>query len=222
MKSIPGIPDLTIGSIYCIGRNYQKHAQEMQQKVPTEPIVFLKPASSLIRDGETIHLPPQSLEVHHEVELVIAIGRKGHHIKKNDADIYIAGYGIGIDVTARDIQQRAKKHGHPWTVAKGFDTFAPISIFKRVHGDTNLNSLQLSLQVNGDLRQQDSTQNMIFGVEEIIMYLSTIFTLHPGDLIFTGTPEGVSEIKPGDKIETRLNNNEDEIKLTVSVDREEE
>lgn len=215
MKNLPGLPDLTIGSIFCMGRNYQKHAQELGSSVPDEPMVFLKPAGSLIGDRESILLPKQSKEVHHEVELVIAIGKQGKNIPEQDALGYVAGYGIGIDVTARDIQQKEKENRHPWSVAKGFDTFAPISSFIPVKPGTDFDSMDLSLEVNGNMRQKGNTVDMIFPVTTLISYLSTIFTLNPGDLIFTGTPEGVSPIKSGDSIQATLNKNE--ITLTISV-----
>ncbi|MBN2730865.1 MAG: fumarylacetoacetate hydrolase family protein [Balneolaceae bacterium] len=215
MKNLSGLPKLTIGSIFCIGRNYQKHARELGNSVPDEPMVFLKPASSLIGDGESIQLPAQSNEVHHEVELVIAIGKKGKNIPEQDARDYIAGYGLGIDVTARDIQQKAKDRRHPWSMAKGFDTFAPISTFMPIQPNTDFSSMDISLAVNGTIRQQGNTVNMIFPVTTLISYLSTIFTLNPGDLIFTGTPEGVSPIKSGDSICATLNNGE--ITLTILV-----
>jgi 2-keto-4-pentenoate hydratase/2-oxohepta-3-ene-1,7-dioic acid hydratase in catechol pathway len=217
MHPIPGIPELNAGTIYCIGRNYQKHAHELGNPVPDNPIVFLKPASSIISDGETIRLPAESCEIHHEVELVIAVGRKVRNISHRSAPKYIAGYGIGIDVTARDIQLEAKKEGHPWSIAKGFDTFAPISSFKRFNEKTGLHSLQLSLRVNNKLRQKGKTGDMIFGIDELIAYLSTIFTLQPGDLIFTGTPEGVSELHAKDTILAELRDEHDQVLLSLSA-----
>jgi 2-keto-4-pentenoate hydratase/2-oxohepta-3-ene-1,7-dioic acid hydratase in catechol pathway len=217
MHPIPGIPELNAGTIYCIGRNYQKHAHELGNSVPDNPLVFLKPASSIISDGEAIRLPAESREIHHEVELVIAVGRKAHNISRRSARKYIAGYGIGIDVTARDIQLKAKKEGHPWSIAKGFDTFAPVSSFKRFNEKTGLHSLQLSLRVNNKLRQKGKTGEMIFGVNELIAYLSAIFTLHPGDLIFTGTPEGVSELHAKDTIRAELSDEQEHILLSLSA-----
>jgi 2-keto-4-pentenoate hydratase/2-oxohepta-3-ene-1,7-dioic acid hydratase in catechol pathway len=217
MKTIPGLPDQPIGSIFCIGRNYQKHAEELGNTVPDRPMVFLKPASAVISSGETIVLPAQSREIHHEVELVIAIGQVGKNIAEEDAPEFIAGYGIGIDVTARDIQQQAKDRGHPWSVAKGFDTFAPLSHFKAATSQADFSNMKLALSVNDEVRQNGTTRNMIFPAAELIAYLSTIFTLQPGDLIFTGTPEGVSEIKAGDTIRASLSDNE--IELEVSVNR---
>jgi 2-keto-4-pentenoate hydratase/2-oxohepta-3-ene-1,7-dioic acid hydratase in catechol pathway len=219
MKSIPGLPQLTIGSVYCIGRNYQKHAHELGNSVPDKPLVFLKPASSLIGGGGTIILPSQSHVIHHEVELVIAIGDKCHNISQKNARKYIAGLGVGIDVTARDIQLQAKKAGHPWSIAKGFDTFAPVSSFAQLHDEIDLSSLRLSLNVNSELRQKGNTSEMIFGIDEIIAYLSTPFTLYPGDLIFTGTPEGVSEIQESDSIQAELTGEQIHLSLSVDVAR---
>lgn len=215
MKTIPGLPDLTVGNIFCIGRNYSKHAEELGNTVPDQPMVFLKPTSSIIYNGDAIVLPEQSQNVHHEVELVIAIGKEGKNISEGNARHYIAGYGIGIDVTARDIQQKAKDNRHPWSVAKGFDTFAPISRFVAVQPSTDFSAMKLSLAVNGEVRQHGKTSHMIFSVDTLIAYLSTIFTLSPGDLIFTGTPEGVSPIMAGDSIVATLNKNEIQLKLSV-------
>lgn len=216
MKSvtIDGKSDLPINSLFCIGRNYAKHAQELNNEVPKQPMVFLKPNSSIIYDGDTIALPTQSKEVHHEVELVVAIGKEGKNITQSKALGYIAGYGIGIDVTARDIQQQAKDKSHPWTVAKGFDTFAPISSFVASKEIADPQDLELSISVNGKIRQQGYTKHMIFSIAELISYLSGIFKLQPGDLIFTGTPEGVSPIKKGDQIIAKL---QDVTSLSVNV-----
>lgn len=207
-QTIPGLdPELTINTIFCIGRNYSEHAKELKNEVPDRPMVFLKPVSSIIFDGGSIILPPQSREVHHEVELVAAIGKGGKNIHAEEALQHIAGYGIGIDVTARDLQQEAKKRSHPWTVAKGFDTFAPISNFITADAIDDPQNIDLKLHVNGEVRQTGNTREMIFPVAELVAYLSTIFTLTPGDLIFTGTPSGVSPVKKGDQINATLQNN---------------
>lgn len=202
-KQLPGLPHLNIGSIFCIGRNYVAHARELDNDVPDQPMVFLKPVSSITFEGPIL-LPPQSNEVHHEVELVVAIEKGGKDITRDEALSHVGGYGVGIDLTARDIQARAKEKGHPWSVAKGFDTFAPLSHF--IPGDqvTDPQNLGLSLTVNDRMRQQSNTRLMIFPVADLIRYLSTIFTLRPGDLIFTGTPEGVSPLHSGDHIEAAL------------------
>jgi 2-keto-4-pentenoate hydratase/2-oxohepta-3-ene-1,7-dioic acid hydratase in catechol pathway len=222
MKSIPGLSELTIGSVYCIGRNYRKHALELGNSIPDAPLVFLKPASSIIGSGGIINLPAQSHEIHHEVELVIAIGHKCRDISPEDAQRYIAGLGVGIDVTARDIQQQAKKDGHPWSVAKGFDTFAPVSSFTQLRDEIDLSALQLSLHVNDEMRQKGNTGEMIFGIDEIIAYLSSIFTLHPGDLVFTGTPEEVSEIQEKDTIRAELTGKQVQLSLSVNAVRRKE
>lgn len=211
-------PKTPINNIFCIGRNYVNHAKELNNPVPEEPVVFMKPTSSIIFDGGLIMLPPQSEEVHHEVELVIAIGREGKHIPKKRALEYIMGYGIGIDVTARDLQQKAKEKGHPWTIAKGFDTFTPISRFITPGQVGDPHDLNLKLEVNGEVRQDGSTADMIFPIESLVAYLSTIFTLSPGDLIFTGTPAGVSRVNAGDEIKASLN--DDLISMYVSVTHE--
>ena len=203
--SIPGT-DLTPRSIYCIGRNYIKHAKELNNPVPSSPLVFLKPQSALCFDGDEIIIPEQSSDVHHEVEIVVAISKSGKNISEEAAQEYIAGIGIGIDFTARDIQQRAKESGHPWSVAKGFDTFAPISRFIHATEFKDLGNINVDLSVNGVNRQSGNSSQMIFSIPFLISYLSGIFTLHPGDLIFTGTPSGVSQVKAGDKIEATLGN----------------
>lgn len=216
-KIIPGLkPELQIHSIFCIGRNYAKHAEELKNVVPDKPMVFLKPASAIIYKGESIVIPEQSGNVHHEVEMVVAIGKTGKNISESEALDYVIGYGIGIDVTARDIQQQAKEKSHPWSVAKGFDTFAPISNFVATDKVSDPQDLELKIDVNNETRQMGSTRDMIFSVKTLIAYLSTIFTLCPGDLIFTGTPEGVSKIEDGDKIEATLGKNLAGLSVTVT------
>ena len=201
--TLPGLPHLTAGSVFCIGRNYVAHAHELNNDVPSQPLVFLKPASSLTTNGP-IHLPGESKNVHHEVELVAAIGKGGKNIPQSEALTHIAGYAVGIDITARDIQSRAKENGHPWSIAKGFDTFAPLSSFVESDRVKNPQDIDITLSVNGKKRQQGNTELMIFPVAELISYLSSIFTLRPGDLIFTGTPEGVSPLTSGDRIEATI------------------
>jgi len=205
--SIPSYPDLQYGSIYCIGRNYVEHIHEMKSEKTTDPVVFLKPRSSIIHDGDTLTIPEKSNNVHHEIELVILIGKKVKDISPEHAASAIRGFGVGIDVTARDIQSDAKSKGLPWSLAKGFDTFAPVGNLLPFEGTVDLQNLKLQLKVNGKVRQDDSTAKMIFPVDELISYLSYNFTLYPGDLIFTGTPKGVSKLSSGDQIEATLDNN---------------
>jgi 2-keto-4-pentenoate hydratase/2-oxohepta-3-ene-1,7-dioic acid hydratase in catechol pathway len=192
---------LSVGKLLCIGRNYAEHADEMKSDVPDKPMVFLKPASAIIRSGDTVRLPPQSQDVHHEVELVAVIGTGGRDIPEADALDHVAAYGVGLDVTARDLQAEAKENRHPWSVAKGFDTFAPLGPLASADTVGDPQALTLRLQVNGETRQEASTHHMIFPVAELVHYCSQIFTLDPGDLLYTGTPSGVGPIEAGDELE---------------------
>jgi len=197
---------VTVGKIICLARNYAKHAQEMDSKISKEPLVFLKPESAVILNKQSIIIPKMSQCVHHEVELGVVIGKEGKNIHKNKAKDHILGYLVGLDITARDIQSQAKQHGWPWSIAKGFDTFAPISdvVIKEEISDPN--NLDIMLKVNGEVKQYSNTKYMIYSVEEIIEFISKIMTLKKGDLILTGTPEGVDEIKAGDVLDAQLGN----------------
>jgi acylpyruvate hydrolase len=195
---------LTVGKILCLGRNYAEHAREMKAEIPTTPVIFLKPPTAIIGPGEDICIPPISRSMHHEVELVVAIGKRGKQIARHDAYDYVLGYGVGLDMTLRDIQTEAKKRGEPWTVAKGFDTSAPLSVILPKEKIADPHDLQLRCTVNGVVRQEGSTRDMIFRIDHIVSYLSSLFTLEPGDLIFTGTPEGVGEVKHGDTVAAEL------------------
>jgi 2-keto-4-pentenoate hydratase/2-oxohepta-3-ene-1,7-dioic acid hydratase in catechol pathway len=199
-----GHPAVPLGKIFCLGRNYAGHLREMQAEIPQAPVVFLKPGTALIRDGEPIVIPRISHQVHHEVELVVAIGTPGKHIPRNEAIGHVSGYGVGLDMTLRDIQNEAKKQGLPWSVAKGFDTSAPVSEFIPAGQIGDPYALTISCSVNGAVRQRASTGTMISRIDEIIEYISSIFTIEAGDLIFTGTPEGVGEVKHGDIVEAEL------------------
>ena len=195
--------ELLAGSIYCIGRNYADHAKEMNAAIPSEPLVFTKPIGSLLVGAEvTVNLPAQSQDVHHEVEWVIAIGKGGKNISLEQAWDHVAGWAVGVDFTARELQATAKKAGKPWTVSKGFDGFAPVSSFSAKPSAISLEDMsdyQLQFQVNGITRQSEHLNQMLFSASELIQYLSSVFTLQPGDLIFTGTPSGVSQVVPGDR-----------------------
>ena len=192
------------GKILCLGRNYPEHAKEMKAETPTTPVVFLKPSTAIVADGSKIVIPPFSRDVHHEVEMVVLIGKEGKNIAREAAFDYVAGYAVGLDMTLRDVQAEAKKKGLPWSVAKGFDTSAPVSPFIGKDGVPDPHNLAISLKVNGKLRQQSNTRNMIFRIEDIIAYLSTVFTLEIGDLVFTGTPEGVGPVVAGDVLEAEI------------------
>ncbi|MEX0608534.1 MAG: fumarylacetoacetate hydrolase family protein [Balneolaceae bacterium] len=211
---IPGL-ELPVRTIYCIGRNYADHAKELKNAVPTSPVVFIKPVGTICYNDAEISLPPESKEVHFEAELVVAISKSGKNIPTFSALDYVAGYGVGIDFTARDFQQAAKEKGLPWAIAKGFDQFAPISDFIKAKEIENPNNLDLKLFLNSFIKQHGNTSEMIFPVDYLISFLSTIFTLHPGDLIFTGTPSGVGPVKSGDRLEVMLENGI--ITLTVKI-----
>jgi 2-keto-4-pentenoate hydratase/2-oxohepta-3-ene-1,7-dioic acid hydratase in catechol pathway len=178
----------------------------MKSKVNRDPLLFLKPSSSVIFNGDSIIIPSKSKCLHHEVELGVVIGKKCKNINQKNAMNYILGYLLALDITARDIQSEAKKKGWPWTISKGFDTFAPISDIVLKEEIKNPNNLDLKLSLNGIVKQSSNTKNMIFSVEKIIEFISQIMTLEKGDLIMTGTPEGVGELSVGDIIEAKLDN----------------
>ena len=189
-----------IGKILCIGRNYSDHIKELGNANPEAPVIFIKPASSVIGEGEVIVIPPYSRECHHEAELALLIGRKGKDIPVDRAMEYIAGYGVGIDLTLRDVQDEQKKKGLPWEIAKGFDTACPLSSFVEASGVADPQNLPIRLTVNGGMRQDGNTSGMIHRIPAIISHMSGCFTLDPGDVILTGTPAGVSRIVPGDRL----------------------
>jgi 2-keto-4-pentenoate hydratase/2-oxohepta-3-ene-1,7-dioic acid hydratase in catechol pathway len=202
--TLPSGETVRPGKLLCIGRNYAKHAAEMKSDVPDEPLVFLKPPSALVRDGGTVVLPPASRDVHHEVELVAVIGTGGKNIPQSEALDHVDAYAVGLDMTARDLQGEAKKGGRPWSVAKGFDTFAPLGSIEPAASIADPQDLAIRLTVNGAERQSASTRDMIFPVAELVAYCSRIFTLMPGDLIYTGTPEGVGPVQDGDELEATV------------------
>ncbi len=201
---LSGLEPLAAHSIYCIGRNYAEHARELNNPIPESPVVFTKPTASLLASGGTVLIPDSTDDVHHETELVVAIGTGGKHIPVAEAWTHVAGLAVGLDMTARDVQSRLKEKSHPWDLAKGLDTFAPIGNFVPVAAFPNPDAIGLTLHVNGQLRQQGSTADMLHPVPALIAYLSRHFTLYPGDLIFTGTPAGVARVLPGDRLEARL------------------
>ncbi|HEY6940016.1 fumarylacetoacetate hydrolase family protein [Dokdonella sp.] len=194
-----------IRRIYCIGRNYAEHAKEMGASVePGRPMFFMKPADAIVADDGDIAYPPATADLHHEVEMIVALARGGHAIAREDALDCVFGYGVGLDLTRRDLQAAAKAKGHPWDAAKGFDDSAPASALHRVADVGHPRSARLSLEVNGELRQQADIADMVFDVAAIIHELSLLWTLAPGDLIFTGTPAGVAALQRGDHVHARL------------------
>ena len=193
-----------VGKVICIGRNYPKHAAEMGGAVPPEPWVFLKPSSAIVPTGESVVLPQRSNDVHHEVELVVLIGAQGKNIPADRSLDIVAGYAVGLDMTARDLQAAAKEARSPWSIAKGFDTFAPLGPIIPVSEIEDPQDLKIQLSVNGELRQDASTADMIFSVAELVSFCSECFTLFPGDLLFTGTPDGVGPVQDGDRLIARI------------------
>lgn len=189
-----------VGKIACVGKNYLEHARELGDAVPEKPVIFLKPSSSIIFSGEKIIYPEFSKSLHYETELVLLIGKTGKKIPASQAFNYIEAYTVGLDMTLRDLQSEAKRLGHPWTISKCFDTSTVLGEFVPASEIPHPNSLDIKLWVNGELKQDDNTSNMIFKVEEIVEYLSYYFTLEEGDIIFTGTPKGVGEVKIGDNL----------------------
>jgi 2-keto-4-pentenoate hydratase/2-oxohepta-3-ene-1,7-dioic acid hydratase in catechol pathway len=192
-----------VGNIFCIVRNYAAHITELGNKPSATPLVFLKPTSAL-NTKESIQLPPFSKEIDYETELVLYVGRKAKDLSVKDAWAIVRGYAVGLDLTARDLQARAKKEGLPWTLAKGFNNAACVSSFVPAEDVAEPQKLSFQMKQNGILRQQGRISMMLFDIPYLIAYLSTMFTLQPGDLIFTGTPEGTGRINKGDQIEIAL------------------
>lgn len=186
------------GKIICVGRNYAAHAKEHNAEVPEIPLIFFKPPSAVINPNDPIILPHQSQQVEHEAELVVVIGKRGRNIIAEDADEHILGYTIGNDVTARDLQRADRL----WTRAKGFDTFAPFGPW--IDTDFDIADAVITCRVNGQMRQLASTRDMVFSVNTLLAYISSIMTLEPGDLIFTGTPAGVGALTAGDLVEVDI------------------
>lgn len=201
--------------IFAIGRNYAEHIQELKNERPDEPVIFTKPDSALLRNNAPFYYPSFSTDVHYEVELVLRVSKEGKNIDEKFSSKYFDAIGIGVDFTARDLQQKAKEKGLPWDIAKGFNGSAPVSdVFKPIAAFTDLKNINFSLTVNGEVRQQGNTSFMLFSFDYIISYLSKFFTLRTGDLIFTGTPKGVGPVKVGDVLSARV---EDEKLLEFEV-----
>jgi acylpyruvate hydrolase len=190
--------------IFCIGRNYSEHALELNNLVPEAPVVFMKPDTALLKDGEDFYLPSFSNDIHHEVELVVRISKAGKKIAQNFAHKYYNEIGLGIDFTARDLQAVQKQKGLPWEIAKGFDGSAPIGKFFAKEKFKALDSIPFSLSKNGKTVQEGNSAGMIFSIDRIIEYISGFFTLKTGDLIYTGTPAGVGRVEIGDILEGYL------------------
>lgn len=200
--------------IICIGRNYSDHIKELGNENPIEPVFFLKPDTAISPKGHPFFIPDFSKNVHHEVELVVRINRLGKHIEEKFAYKYYDQIGLGIDFTARDIQEVIKEKGLPWEKAKGFDGSAVISRTFLDKENLNLNDINFSLKKNGSIAQSGNTKKMIFTIDQIIAYISQFYTLKIGDLIYTGTPAGVGKVEVGDLLEGYI---EDEKMFEVKV-----
>jgi fumarylpyruvate hydrolase len=192
---------LPVHRIYCVGRNYAKHAREMGMDPDREPpFFFSKPADAVVANGTPVPYPPRTSNLHHEIELVVAIGTGGRDISLDRALDHVYGYAVGLDMTRRDQQFAARDQGRPWDVAKGFDHSAPVSAIRPAAEMGHLEQGAIWLEVNGETRQRANLSEMIWSVPEIVAELSTYYELRPGDLIFTGTPEGVGPVKRGDSL----------------------
>jgi 2-keto-4-pentenoate hydratase/2-oxohepta-3-ene-1,7-dioic acid hydratase in catechol pathway len=187
--------------IICIGRNYIEHAKELNNPVPKKPVFFMKPDTALLQKHNPFFYPEFSKDIHYETELVLKISKNGRHIDERFAHKYYEEIGIGIDFTARDVQAECKKKGLPWEIAKAFDQSAPLGSFVSKNTFTHLNDINFSLHINGETRQSGNSRDMIFSFDQIISYVSQFITLKIGDLIFTGTPEGVGPAAINDHFE---------------------
>jgi len=197
-------PPQRVGKILCLARNYAEHIRELGNATPDAPVLFIKPATSIVASGERIVIPSYSRDCHHEIELAVLIGKTGRDIPEAEAMDYVAGYGVALDMTLRDTQGDLKAKGLPWEIAKGFDTSCPLSAFVPAHEVDNPHALELTLTVNGSVRQQGSTALMMRRIPEVIAYASGIFTLEAGDVLLTGTPAGVAAVAPGDRLVARI------------------
>jgi 2-keto-4-pentenoate hydratase/2-oxohepta-3-ene-1,7-dioic acid hydratase in catechol pathway len=189
-----------VGTIYCIGRNYAEHAKELGNEVPTEPVVFIKPPNSFVPNKSKISRPSYSNLMHHEVEIVIAIGKDTFGTSTTDALSYVDGIGVGIDFTLRDVQNKIKEKGLPWSLAKSFVGAAPVSPLMNMDEFSDIDNIEFEITKNGSTTQKGNTKDMINDIRNIVSYISNIFGLRKGDLIFTGTPEGVGPVESGDKL----------------------
>jgi 2-keto-4-pentenoate hydratase/2-oxohepta-3-ene-1,7-dioic acid hydratase in catechol pathway len=198
LGSLKLLPPCDPTKVIAIGRNYQEHAAEHGAEVPPEPLIFLKPPSSIIGPDEPIVLPPQSKRVEHEAELVAVIGRRGRHVDRELAWAYLLGFTGGNDVTARDLQRADGQ----WARSKGFDSFCPLGPW--IETDLDVSDLAVSARVNGETRQHGRTRDMIYDLPVLVSYISSVMTLEPGDVILTGTPAGVAPLRPGDLVEVEI------------------
>jgi acylpyruvate hydrolase len=192
--------------VIAIGRNYAAHAKELNNPLPSSPVIFLKPDTAILKDNKPFYIPDFSSDIHYELEVVLKVCKEGKHIAEKFALNYFNEVGLGIDFTARDIQNIHKEKGLPWELAKAFDNSAAISHFIPKTEIEDLHNLQFELKINNETRQNGNTKNILFSFEKIIAFVSQYITLKKGDLIFTGTPEGVGQVRRGDKLEAFIGN----------------
>ena len=190
--------------IVCIGWNYRSHVKELESELPKVPTVFLKPSTCLIGDGDEIVIPAGVTNVQHEVELAVVFGRRCKDATEDDALDYVSHVAVFNDVSARDMQTEARRTGNTWDLSKGMDTFGPMSEPVPLDAVADIQDLELTLTVNGEVRQHGNTRDMIFPVVRLIAYVTRFMTMEPGDILITGTPEGVSEIRPGDTVRAEI------------------
>ena len=196
--------DLPLGKVVCVGRNYAEHAKELNNPVPTSPILFIKPATAVVPFAGKITIPKEQGSCHHELEMSVLIGKPLSHASAVQAKAAILGFGLGLDLTLRDLQAKLKEKSHPWEIAKSFDGACPLSDFIPATALSDPENTELSLQVNGAVRQQGTTADMITPLYPLIAYMTRYFTLNPGDVVMTGTPAGVSALQPGDQLQASL------------------
>lgn len=211
---------IQVNNIYCIGKNYLDHIKEFANpEVPKEPVIFCKPNTSLLNYGESVSIPeidgkPLSGNMQNEVEIVVVIGKDGYKIPEQEVNNHILGYAVGMDLTLRDLQSKAKEKGLPWAVSKGFYTSAPVSDIVLKENIKDIQNIEFGLDINGSRKQHTNSNLMIFKINYLVSHLSNIFYLSKGDLIFTGTPEGISKLNSGDKLKAYLS---DLVSLEVNV-----
>lgn len=192
--------DFTPARVFCVGMNYVEHIRELKNEIPSQPVIFMKPATSLVAPGSPVIYPSHGGNLHYETEVVVLIGRAGRPKTSADARAAISGLSLGLDMTLRDVQQALRPKGNPWELCKAFDTSAPVGQFSPLTPETDLSNLAFTGKVNDQVRQQGNTSDLVFSIPDLILYLAGIWTLLPGDLIYTGTPVGVGPVNRGDRL----------------------
>ena len=191
----------TPGRIFCVGMNYAAHIRELKNTMPQAPVIFMKPVTCLVAPGRPIPVPTHGTDFHYETEVVAVIGREGRPANEAEARAFVGGITLGLDLTLRDVQAALRQQGHPWEACKAFDGSAPLGIVAPCPADLNLGDLRFVGRVNGEVRQRGHTADMVFSIPALVCHLARMWTLRPGDLIYTGTPEGVGALKAGDRLE---------------------